>query len=620
MLKELLPYYERELSYLRELSGEFAQRYPKIARRLLLDEGQSEDPHVERIIEGFAFLAARIHRKLDAEFPEITEAFLQVLYPHYTQPLPSCTILQLQTASPNPEITGKITVPRLHPMISPPLAGQHCHFRSCYEVSLFPLTLTSTSLQLCQGSEYLRQLAPGAAAAITLEFETQGALPLAGIGLDRLRFFLDGDPALMALLHETLLSRVRKIRLGDGSDDPARQVELPASALSPVGFGDDEGLFDYDARSFVGYRLLTEYFAFPEKFLFVDLQGLDHPRLQHPGQRLRVQIFLEHFPDTERHGRLAQTLNAANFKLGCTPAVNLFKHAGDPIRISHQKTTYPVIPDGRKPKAYEVVAIDAVTRVEKNGHQESASAVPPFFSIQHHRPTEDGQPFYWYSTRETSVRANDNGTDLEIAFVDCDFTPHRPELEVLSLQLTCSNRDLPEQLPFGGSASGTQADFTLPQFSMVKRVRPLRKPSAAIRPPAKQGLYWRLISHLSLNHLSIVDQGTDALKEMLTLYNYAQTQTANRQIQGICTISSQPATTRVSGKHYSGFVRGMDITLTLDENAFVGSGMYQFGSVLERFFALYCGPNSFTRLTLRSKQQEEDIARWPARAGAALVI
>lgn len=619
MLEDLLPYYERELTYLRELSGEFAQRYPKIARRLSLEGDQSEDPHVERIIEAFAFLTARIHRKLDDEFPEITEAFMQVLYPHYTRPFPSCTILQFETDPHKPEIASRYTIPRHHPAISPAVGGMPCRFRTCYDVDLYPLTLREARIQLAQGSENLRRIAPGAAAAITLDFETQGALPIAQLKLDRLRFFLDGDPALMHLLYELLTVRVTGVRISDGADNPVHVVELPAMALRPVGFSADESLLDHDERSFIGYRLLSEYFAFPDKFLFVDLCGLEAPGVQHAGSRLRIQIFLSSYPDTERHSRLSQTLSANNFRMGCTPVINLFEHAAEPIRISHQRTTYPVVVDGRRPLAYEVISVDAVTSVEKGGGHDQFHEVPPFYSIRHHA-REEKQRSFWYTTRESSVREFDKGTDLELSFVDLAFTPQRPEFEVLSINLTCSNRDLPAQLPFGGSSSGTHTDFTLPQISIVKRARPLRKPTPTLRPPAKRGLQWRLISHLSLNHLSIVAQGKDALQEMLTLYNFTESQSAARQIQGIVGIHSQAGMARVAGKHFSGFVRGSDLTLTLDEQAFVGAGMVLFGSVLERFFALYCGPNSFTRLTLRSRQQEQEIAKWPARTGEALVI
>lgn len=619
MLKELLPYYERELTYLRELSGEFAQRYPKIARRLLLDGEQSEDPHVERIIEGFAFLAARIHRKLDDEFPEITEAFLQVLYPHFTQPIPSCTVLQMELDPDKPEVAGKAVVPRHHPAISPPVGGIPCHFRTVYDVELWPLTITSARVQSTQGSEFLRRLCPSAAAAITLELRTHGALPLKVLGLDQLRLFLDGDPGLMALLYELLIMNVVQVRLLEDGPATPHSGSIPASHVRAVGFANDEGLLEYDNRSFLGYRLLTEYFAFPDKFMFVDLVGLGRHTTVFSGDQFSIQIFLGRYLDDEQHNRLAQTLNAANFKLGCTPAINLFAHAAEPIRISHHKTTYPVVADGRRQRAYETIAVRSVTCVEKNGSHESSRPIPPFYSTQHH-DADGEQRYYWYTTREDAVLENDAGTDVEIAFVDTQFTPQRPELEVLSLDLLCSNRDLPEQLPFGGSNNATQGDFTLPQFSVVKRVRPLRKLTRSLRAAAKPGLHWRLISHLSLNHLSIVNEGKEALQEMLALYNPTQSQMARRQIQGIVSVDSRPATTLVTSKQFSGFVRGIDITLTLDENAFVGSGMVLFGAVLERFFALYCGPNNFTRLTLRSRQQEQEIGRWPARAGEALVI
>jgi type VI secretion system protein ImpG len=619
MLEELLPYYERELGQLHELAGEFAQRYPKIARRLLIDGDQCEDPHVERLIESFAFIAARIHRKLDDEYPEIAESFLQVLYPHYTRPIPACTVLQFETEAAKPEIGGKYVVERHHPVLTPLVQGVQCKFRTCYETALWPLTVHSTQLELTQGSDFLRRMAPDAAAVLTLNLECQGNLTLGQIGLDKLRFYLDGTPQLMHLLYELLCAKTLRIRVGDGSHDPATTLELPAAAIQPVGFAEDEGLLDYDERSFLGYRLLSEYFAFAEKFMFVDLNGLDAPVLNRLGQRLQIQFILSEFRDTERHARLAQTLSPANFKLGCTPAVNLFRQPGEPIRVTHQKASYPVYADSRKQHGYEVIAIEQILRVEKAGGEENAHTVPPFYSVCHGAAQQDDK-FFWYATRERSIRAQDKGTDLELQLVELDFTPARADSEVLSLALSCSNRDLPEQLPFGGSASATSADFTLPSHSVVKRTRPLRKPSASLRPPSKGGLQWRLISHLSLNYLSIVDGGKQALQEMLTLYNFSDAQALTRQIQGIVSIDSQPAVTRVASRDFAGFVRGTEITLRLDEEFYVGAGLYLFASVLERFFALYCTPNSFIRLQVLGRHQSEPIASWPARAGEAIVL
>ena len=614
MLEELLPYYERELAYLRQLSGEFAQRYPKIAQRLSVETDQCEDPHVERLIEGFAFLAARIHRKIDDEYPEISEALLQVMYPHYTQPLPSAAIVQMETDQAKPDLTGRCLIPRHHPVLSPPVHGVSCRFRTCYDVELWPLRVTQAKLEHTQASEYLRKLGAGAA-VITLELEILGNLNFAALKVDKLRFFLDGEAPLMHLLYELLQARLLEVRVSDGSDDPAHVVKLGKAAVQPVGFNADEGLLDQDVRSFPGYRLLSEYFAFPDKFLFIDVQGLDALPLRHAGQKLVLQFFLDSYADSERHSRLLQTLSPANFKLGCTPVINLFRQAAEPIRLSHEQTTYAVAPDNRQPLSAEVIAIESVTRAEKTGRHESAELVPPFYSIEHAN-ADRTQQFFWYATRERSTRDGDKGTEVELALVDLDFNPARPDAEVLSLSLLCSNRDLPEQIPFGGSNS----DFSLPNHSIVQRVKLLRKPTPSLRAPAKRGLQWRLISHLTLNHLSLAAQGENALKEMLTLYNYTDSAAVGRQIQGIAAINSRAATTRVSGPAFTGFVRGTEIDLTLDESYFVGSGLYLFASVLERFFALYCSPNHFSRLRLFTKQQEDVVFTWTARAGLAVVI
>jgi len=330
---------------------------------------------------------------------------------------------------------------------------------------------------------------------------------------------------------------------------------------------------------------------------------------------LVIQFFLESYSDSERYARLQQTLSPANFKLGCTPVINLFNQAAEPIRISHEQSTYPVIPDNRQPLASEVINIESVTRAEKVGRHESSELVPPFYSIQH-ADADRSHKYFWYATRERSTRDGDKGTEVELALADLNFTPARPDAEVLSLNLLCSNRDLPEQIPFGGSNS----DFSLPNHSIVQRVKLLRKPTPSLRAPAKRGLQWRLISHLTLNHLSLAANGENALKEMLTLYNYTDSAAVGRQIQGIVGIDSRSATTRVSSRSYSGFVRGTEIDLTLDETYFVGSGLYLFTSVLERFFAMYCSPNHFSRLRLFTKQQEDVVFAWKARAGESVVI
>jgi len=617
MLEELLPYYERELGYLRELTGEFATRYPKIARRLQIDADQCEDPHVERLIEAFAFIAARIHRKLDDDYPEIAEAFIQVLYPHYTSPIPSATILHLRTESEKPEISGRYVIPRHQAVLSPEVQGIRCRYSTCFEVDLWPVSVAGAKLELAQNSEYLRRLGP-AEAVITLDLLAQGNLNFAALKIDKLRFFLDGNPPLMHLLYELLFSKLSGVRISDGTDHPDRVVVLPKESIRPVGFEDAESLLESDPRSFQGYRLLSEYFAFADKFMFFDITGLDNHKLLHGGNRLRIQFILSSYADSERHIRLLQGLSAQNFKLGCVPVVNLFKQTADPIRITHQQAFYPVVVDGRKPGAFEVYSIDSVKKIEKSGSQETSEEVPPFYSVNHFTG-EDKHPFHWYGTRKASFRKNDKGTDMEIALVDLDFKPVRPEAEILSLELYCTNRDLPDLIPFGGT-SGTQEGFTVPNHSVIKRAWPLRKPTSSLRPPSKRGLQWRLVSHLSLNQLSLASQGKEALQEVLGLYNYSDSPAMARQVQGIHSLESRPTTARIPGREFASFARGIEIRVTFDEDYYIGSNLYLFASILERFFGHFCAPNSFVKFSMYTKQQEGEVAQWPSRAGEMAMI
>jgi type VI secretion system protein ImpG len=587
-----------------------------VARRLQIDQDLCEDPHVERLLEAFAFLAARIHRKLDDEYPEIAESFMQVLYPHFLRPMPAATIVQLQ---PNPRersTAERYVVPRHTPVFAPALQGVSCQFRTTTAVELWPLRLAQARIERVQASEYLRR-STSAEAVITLDLETRDGPPIPALGLDRLRFYLDGPPPLMHLLYELLLFRLQEVRASDGAEPPLAAAVLPRDSVRALGFGPEEALFESDARSFPGFRLLAEYFAFPEKFMFFEVTGLDAKGLEGCGHRLRLQFLLSRYGATEQHLRLIQTLSAGNFKLGCVPVVNLFQHPATPIRVTHFQLGYPVTADNHPPGAHEIYAIDRVTRAVAGATAETTEEVPPFYSVSHGSAGRPGR-FYWYATRERSRGRQGPGTDLAIALVDLDFQPIRPASEVLSLQLTCTNRNLPEAIPFG-AGSGVHEAFSVPGHPAVEIARPLRRPSPSLPPPAKRGLQWRLISHLSLNHLAMASQGPQALQETLALYNFTQSAAVARQIQGIVGLHTRPATTRLPGRAFATFVRGAEVHLRFDESCYVGSNLFLFASVLERFLAHSCPPNSFVRLHMSTLQQEE-VAQWPPRTGETPLI
>ncbi|CAL93925.1 type VI secretion system baseplate subunit TssF [Azoarcus olearius] len=612
MFDELLRYYETELGYLRELSGEFARRYPKIAGRLQLEGDQCEDPHVERLIEAFAFLGARIHRRLDDDLPEITASLLDALYPHFLQPVPSASIVQFELDPARPEVAGRYRIERGQMLLSPPVDDLACRFRTCYPVELYPLTVASARVVFTAVSAHLAAQAPDATAVLTLSLETQGGVDLGALQLDRLRFFLDGEPALTYLIHQLLLQHEAQPWV---EDQGGRLQRLPRGALRPVGFARDEGLLAYDDRSFLGYRLLTEYFTLPEKFLFVDVTGL--PALS--GQRFRLHCPIRRYPGAERHTRLLESVEARHFRLGCTPVINLFPRAAEPVRVTHRRESYPIVVDARRPLGYEVIAIERVHYVERDDAGTRATEVPPLYGLNG-AAEADAARFRWHARRDGSTRANDRGTEVSLHLVDARFSAVRPATEVLSLALLCSNRDLPERLPFGGGDAGPHTDFTLPGQAVVKRVRLLRKPTSSLRNPHRKGFQWRLVSHLSLNYLSIVSQGKGALQDILALYNPLDRPAARRHIEGIREVNSAPAVARLAGPDFISFVRGTGVDLVLDEEAFVGASAYLFASVLERFFALYCAPNSFVQLRYRCLNDEENVVQWPPRSGEAIVI
>jgi type VI secretion system protein ImpG len=453
-------------------------------------------------------------------------------------------------------------------------------------------------------------------AVIRLRLRCLGDVTLPMLGLDRLRFYLAGESPLMHALYELLGNNVQQIVLATGEGSNARQLTLPPASLQPVGFDPDESMLNYDNRSFLGYRLLHEYFAFPEKFLFVELQHLSEAGRAGFERDLEIAIYLSEFQRPERLARLVQTVNVETFRLGCTPVINLFTQPAEPIRLTHQKAEYLVIPDIRQPWGMEVYSIDSVRNVVSYRDQEEIVGFQPFYSLKHHYLQEPSQTAFWYATRWPTEYKDSSGTDVYISLVDLAFNPTVPKVETLSLSLTCTNRDLPGQLPFGGGSN----DFEVEGGSAVSRIRCLTKPTPTQRPPLRRGSQWRLISHLALNYLSLTEDGREALLEILSLYNFTDAAVIKKQIAGITKVSSRPCIRRVRQLQRVAFVRGTEIALEFDEDQYIGSGIYLFASVLEHFFGHYCALNSFTQLTVTSQQREKTVALWPPRLGAAILV
>jgi type VI secretion system protein ImpG len=613
MRDELLLYYERELDYLRKSAASFAEKYPKVASRLVLEPTKCEDPHVERLLEAFAFLAARIHTKLDDDFPEITEGLLGIVYPQLVRPLPSMSVVEFQLDAEKGKLTSGLKIERNTPLYSKPTSGVPCTFRTCYDTTLWPLSVNAAELRPPS------QLKPpvktsDSAWAIRLELSCAKDVSFAALKPDKLRFYLDGESGLVNILYELLFSRLNRIQVRDLTPGSRlAPVFLPASALHAVGFGPDEGMVAYPASSFSGHRLLLEYFAFPEKFLFIDLTGLEAASAAGFKDGIEVIFLISEVEGSGRVQRLELELSKKTFRLGCSPVVNLFSQVAEPVQLNQRRSEYPIVPDVRRPYSVEVYSVDVVTAI--NSANQKITTFEPFYSLRHSSRRDDRSCF-WLARRRPSTRPNDDGTDMWLSLLDLSMSNVDPNATILSVRTTCTNRDLPARLPFGNQDS----DFEMEGAAAMRRIVALRKPTAPVRPPLGKGILWRLVSHLSLNYLSLVEEGKDALQEILRLYDVGRTAYSQNVIQSILDVHCSKQFARLVSEQGVCFARGLRIDLEIDEDQFAGGGAFLFAAVLERFFGLSASLNSFTQLNVTTPQRKEGLHRWEPRSGRRVLV
>jgi type VI secretion system protein ImpG len=612
MSDALLPYYDRELNANKRLAAEFAEAHPKIAGRLRVSADSVDDPHVQRLLEGVAFLAARVQHRLDDEFPELTDALLDLLYPHYLAPVPSCLVAQLDCQS---ELQTPTHLPAGLAFDTEPVRGETLRYRSTAPVTLWPITVESVRLSGQPLVAPPNAAAAGAAAVLRITLTCMvPEVTFSQLGVDRLRFFLRGPGNQTLPLYELLGPHVVSVAYADTAVDPA-PVVVPKSVVTPGGFGSDEALLPWSARGFSGFRLMTEYFAFPEKFLFVEFGQIDRKTLVSAGNRLEIFVYLDRtMPELER------TIGPQSIALGCTPLVNLFQQRCEPIALTHTDTEYRVVPDARRPRAAEVWSIERVRETLADGTQRPWN---PFHRLAA-TATEATEPGGFYQAARREAASGVPGTEVFLAPHDPAFEPDRPADTVLSVDALCLNRDLPTDLPFGG---GHPYMRPVEGIAAVSAVTAVTAATPTLRPPLRDKRFWRLISHLSLGHLSVTGgaDGAAVLKEVLRLYDYRDTSDTRLAINALTAVTSgagvarAPEPPRIGKRPASrtppSFCRGLDITLEMDQRAWNVSGLYLLASVLERFFALNATINSFTRTKVVLRGGSETVAAWPARSG-----
>jgi type VI secretion system protein ImpG len=623
MESKLLEYYNRELTWLREMGQEFAGRYPKVAGRLGMNGMDVADPYVERLMEGFAFLTSRVQLKMDAEFPRFSERLMEMIAPNYLAPTPSMAIAEFQPDAMKGDLSKGFVVPRGTLMDSQALKknGVTCSYTTAHDVTLLPLTITLSELggvpaDLPLARSGLGQI--GAASALRIRIGCEGPVKLAHLDFDRLSFFLSGpDMHALQLLELLMAHQVGALAVVPGSGVPP--VNLGPDALSHEGFDPDQALLPGDLRNFDGYRLLQEYFAFPSRFLFFSVQGL-RPLLNNCGDATSFDIII--LLD-KAEPQLERVVDKSHLALHCTPVINLFSKVAERQKLRDNVHEYHLVVDNIRPLDYEIYAVKKIY-ASRDGQRDDQEFRPFWRSLNQ----DEGNYGAYFSLRREQralsehaqrygTRTGYMGSEVFASLVDEQHAPWQENLRYITADVLCTSRDLPLLL------QQELGQFVVPDSLPVKNPR-LRKGPTPPRPALAEGLStWQLVSQLQMNYLSLMDgedgQGAAALRQLLGLYTRLAEAPVARQIDGVRECTLQPVHRRVPEPGPIVFARGVGISLTVDEQAFSGFSPWLFGSVLERVFARLVAMNSFTEFTLNSLQRGE-IGYWPPRMGKRALL
>ncbi len=624
MDRRLLRYYNHELQHLRGTAGEFAKEFPKIASRLSLDDFACGDPYVERLLEGFAFLAARVQLKLDAEFPQFTQSILETVYPHYLSPTPSMAVVEFTPDMAQSGFENGYKIQRDTVLRSIIGKGDRtaCEYHPGHSVTLWPLKIVHAEYRARDLSSLnLPASAASARACIQIRLETRADLVFSNLNLDALTFFIRGTEAFPMHIYEQIFAQSKNVVVQPTEKPFHWQNVLPPSKIEPVGFSDEEALLPVGARSFSGYRLLHEYFAFPQRFLFFRLSGLINSVKRCDSNTLDIFILLNN-ENPELDGRL----DAANFALHCTPIVNLFPKRADRIHLSDKVAEFHIVPNRTRPTDYEVYQVNRVTGFGVRADDEQPFS--PFYAATDFGET-NGLGAYFTVNRISRLMSNREkqqgrrssygGSEVFISLVDGKAAPYRSDLRQLAVETLCTNRDLPIQMGIGRG----DTDFNLDISAPVVSIRCVSGPTPPRPSHAEGETNWRIINHLCLNYLSLMDspngKGATAIRDLLKLYSDANDLQTKRQIEGVLSAESRPVRRRIYDGSHVAFVRGLEISLTFDEMAFEGSGAFLLGAVMEVFLSKYVSINAFTETVIKSKERGE-IMRWPARSGTRHIL
>ena len=614
----LLRYYNQELRYLREMGGEFAAEFPKIASRLGMDGLEVSDPYVERLLEGCAFLAARVQLKQDAEYPRLSHRLLELIYPNLLAPLPSMLVAQVAPTAGDPNLLRGVSVPRHTHLVATPPAHTHtrCEFRTAQTLQLTPLSVDSAEyiLNLADLGLSAHALPERPRCAVRVRLRVPEGMRVAQLQLEHLRLYLGGQPDVALRLHELLSSSLVGVLIGATNRSDSRRL-LSSDALHAVGFDDADAMLPAQSRTLSGLRLLQEYFAFPGRFLFFDLEGLRPHLARLSGSELELH-FLFARPGVDLDG----LVEAANFRLHCVPAINLFDKRADRIQLSDREFEFHVVPDRTAPLDYEVFDVRGLTGFGDQGEERKFL---PLFAPDHSTPAQQSAYYsIWREPRLLSEAARRDGprsgyigTEVFLSLVDPNDAPLPHTMRELSVQTRCTNRDLPVFLVAGG----TSASFSLEAGIPVESVRVVAGPSRPYSAMREGGVAWRLLNLLSLNYLSLIDteggDGATALRDLLSRLPMGTEPAQRRQIESLQRVRAQAVVRRHPVAGPIAFSRGLRIELSVDELGHEGGSAVLFGSLMHQFLTRHASMNSFVETALHSLTRGE-LMCWRPQLGS----
>jgi type VI secretion system protein ImpG len=620
MDKSVLPYYERELRFVRELGAEFAHRFPKVAGRLGITELACADPQVERLFQGFSFLAGRVQQRLDAEFPRFTQQLMARVYPHYLAPTPSMTVVQFVVDPMKRTLGAGFTVERdtVLRARAATQGGTPCEFRTAHTVQLLPIEIESVEY-----TSVLRDISdlrlPGQEpikALLRLRLRSRNER-FDGLRLSALPLFLRGSDAISARLYEQLITSVSTIvmRWGQLSSDVAVSSEM--RPVRPLGFDDEQALLPHTASAFQGYRLLQEYFAFPTRFDFVELTGLAQGMAR--CQRDWLELIL---PLTSFDPMLEGAIDAERVLLFATPAINLFPVVCPRIPLSRRNQELHIVPERARPLDYEVHTLTRVVAYATDSKLDRE--LDPLYAMRGGLDPKAEQACYALERRpivaspeqlRRESRSHYPGSEVFLNLVEprgANAATFRSNVRQLGVHALCTNRGLPLLMSFGQGGN----DFELKSGVPTEGVRCLVGPSEPRSTVVEGDLAWRLVNHLSLNYLSLCREvgGAEAIRELLASHAQLGDPVLRRQVQGLRGIGSVPVVRPLPAPGPRSFVRGLEIQLECEDQAFAGHGVFTLASVLSAFFAKYASTNSFTETVLTTRERGE-VYRFPTQAG-----